>query len=98
MYASVTTGQVQAGKLTDFITLWNDSIKPFVQTFPGFVDVYVLTDQTTNAVITVALYETETAATATQTSGKFQEIVGIVAHLLILETVVRKGYEVSIHT
>lgn len=97
MYASVTTGKIQAGKMDEFINFWRNSIKPFAQTFPGFVDVYVLTNQAAYEAITVALYQTEADATATQTNGKFQEIVAMAAHLVVVESLVRKGYDVSIH-
>lgn len=58
--------------------------------------VYVLTDAETNKAITVALYETKADAERTQTSGDFREAVERLSSTLILESIVREGYEVSI--
>ena len=96
MYASITTGTVQAGKLDEFVTTWRDSVKPMVESFPGFKNFYVLTDVESNKGMIIAIYETKADAERTQSSGDYQKTVEIMAGMVITETVVREGYEVSL--
>ena len=96
MYASIVTASVQPGKMDEFLTTWMESVKPMVEDFPGFKNIYVLTDAETNKGITIALYETKADAERTQTSGDFREAVEKLSSTLILGSIVREGYEVSI--
>lgn len=41
MYASIVTGSVQPGKMNEFLTTWLESVKPMVEEFPGFKNIYV---------------------------------------------------------
>lgn len=96
MYASVTTGLAQSGKLGECLQLWRDSIAPEVRQIKGFKGRYVLTDQATGKTLTVVLYETQEDAQAVQTSGRYQEVVAMLGNTLVRESLVRTGYEVSI--
>ena len=96
MYASVSTAKVQPGKLEEFISTWRESVLPLVKSFPGFRNIYVLTDTGSNKGIIIAFYETKDDAERTQSSGDYQKAVEKVAGTIIMESVVREGYEVSI--
>ena len=97
MYASVSTGQVHPGKAQEFLAKWRDFVKPMVEGFPGFKASYVLTDEESNTVMVIMIYDTKTDAERTQTSGDYQKAVSHLASALVMESVVRKGYEVGIH-
>jgi len=96
MYASVTIGDCQPGKMDEFIATWRDSVKPVVKTYPGFKNIFLLTNTELNKGVTIAFYETKADAERTQSSGDFQKVVEILASTLAMETVVREGYEVSV--
>jgi heme-degrading monooxygenase HmoA len=96
MYASISTAQVQPGKMDEFIATWRESVKPMVKEFPGLKNIYLLTDEKTYKAISFALYETKADAERTQTSGDYREAVGKLGRSMILESLVREGYEVSI--
>ena len=95
MYASVTTAQVQPGKFDEYLKMLTEQITPGVQQLPGLVDFYLLTNREAEKGVTIAIYASEADAVATQTSGKYQELVAKIAHLLVMETVKREGYAVS---
>lgn len=46
--------------------------------------------------MSVILYESEAQVVASQTSGKFRELVAMLAPTVLLETVVREGFVVEI--
>jgi heme-degrading monooxygenase HmoA len=96
MYASVSTGQVQPGKLEKYLQVWHDSVAPAAQQLKGFKAAYVLVDREAEKGMTIALYETKEDAQAVQTSGRFQELLAMLGDTLVRESVVRSGYEVSI--
>ena len=96
MYASVTTANVQPGKLDEFVRTWRDSVKPLVESFPGFKNIYVLTNPESNKGITIAFYETKSDAERTQSSGDYQKAVEMLSGTILMNSVVREGYEVSI--
>ena len=96
MYASVSIATVQSGKLDEFLSTWKESVLPLVKSFPGFKNIYVLTNKESNKGIIMAIYETKEDAERTQSSGDYQKAVGMVAGTIVTELVVREGYEVSI--
>jgi heme-degrading monooxygenase HmoA len=96
MYASVTSGTIQPGKLDEFLTVYRESAIAFIKEFSGIKHFFVLTDAETNKGMSIAIYETEADAERTQTSGDFQKAVGLLASTLVAESITREGYEVSI--
>jgi len=96
MYASVTGGQVQSGKIDEFLKLWRDSVAPAVKQLKGFNGAYVLTDRETGKGMSVVFYATKDDALAVQTSGRFQELVAMLGNTLVRESIVRSVYEVSV--
>lgn len=97
MYASISSGQVQAGKLDEYLQLFRDTIAPAAKRLKGFREVYVLADSATNKVQTIAFYETQADAQAVQTNGDFQRLLAMLGDTLVRDSVLRTGYEVSFH-
>ena len=95
MYASVAIFMSQPGKLDELLTAFRDKIVPVIKE-SAIQHEYVLTDAKTNKVIAIALYETEAEAEQMQISGEFQRLIGMMADTLIVESVTRGGYDVSI--
>ena len=98
MYASVTSGQVQPGKFEEYLSIYRESVKPVIDGFSGINNLYVLTDAEKGKGMVIVIYETEADAERTQTSGDYQKVIGMLSSTLVLESVVREGYEVSIQT
>jgi heme-degrading monooxygenase HmoA len=96
MYASVSTGQVQPGKLDEYLRVWRDAVAPAAQQLKGFKAAYVLIDREAEKGMTIAIYETKEDAQAVQDSGRFQELLAMLGDSLVRESVARSGYEVSI--
>jgi len=93
MYARVSTAQVQPGRIDEYLSMV-EGMKPEFNKIPGVVTYYQLMDRETHKGISIGIYESEAAATAA--SSKMQELGGRVAHLLVLETVSREYFEVSL--
>lgn len=96
MYASITSLRIKPGQMPEFLRIWNGSIYPLVRSQPGVVGGYVLTNIHANKAMSVILYESEAQVVASQTSGKFRELVAMLAPTVLLETVVREGFVVEI--
>jgi heme-degrading monooxygenase HmoA len=96
MYASVSSGQVQPGKLDKYLSIYRESVKPVIEGFPGIKNLYVLTDAEKGKGMVIVIYETVADAERTQASGDYQKVIGMLSSTLVLESVVREGYEVSI--
>jgi len=96
MHANVTSGEIQPGKVDDFITTYRNSVKPVVEAIPGLKNLYVLTDQDTSKGMIVAIYGTKEEAENAQQDGHFQEALGKLASTLVLKSVSRGSYDVSI--
>ncbi len=95
MYASVTPAEVQAGKMDEFIQLWEGGVVPGVKQLKGVTDGYLLTDRTTHRILSIIIYETEEDLRTTETSGRYRELVGMVAGALVPGSFGRQRYEVS---
>lgn len=96
MYASVTSAKVQPGKLDKSLTTYRESAIPAIKEISGLKHFFVLTDAKTNEGMSIAIYQSEADAERTQTNGDFQKVVGMLASTLVVKTIARKGYEVSI--
>ena len=97
MYASVTAGEIQPGKMDEYLSIYRGSVMPVISELPGVKHLFVLTDAETNKGMTVAIYETKDDAERTQNSGDYQKIIGMMIGTIVPESISRKGYEVSIH-
>lgn len=95
MYVSITSAQIKLGQIDNYINAWDSLIKPEASKLPGIIDVYTLVNRDTNKGMTIALYDTEVNAIATQKNGTYQALVAKLAEFLLLDTLVREGYEVG---
>ena len=84
MYAKVTSLQVKPGKIDDFIKIYNETQKSVNQQGQGFQSARLLTDTSTNRVVTVTIWATESDAKASVTPSttenenlrvRFEEVV-----------------------
>ena len=57
MYARLTTGQIQPGKLDEFIRIF-DSLTPQLKDVKGLVSMRLLCDRTASTAIAESLYQT----------------------------------------
>ena len=55
MHANVTSGEIQPGKMDEFIKIYDESVKPIVEKIPGLQNLYVLTDQGNSKAMIIAL-------------------------------------------
>ena len=92
MYARVSTGQIQPGRIDEYLSMV-EGMKPEFDKIPGVVTYYQLMDRETHKGISIGIYESEAAATAA--TSRMKELVGKVAHLLVMDTVSMEYFEVS---
>ena len=96
MHANVTSGEIQAGQINDFINIYQDSVKPVVEAIPGLKNLYVLTDHDSSKAMIIAFYGSKEEAENAQQDGHFQQALGRLASTLVVESVSRNSYTVSI--
>lgn len=97
MYANTTSGKIKTGQINNFISLYETTVKPVVMKIPGLVNLYVLTDNKNSQGLIVAVYETKEDADNAEMDGHVQQAIGELASTLILESISRNSYDVSIH-
>ncbi len=94
MWARVATGQGQPGKMDEFNKIYIETQKSINQGTKGFQSARVLTDLSTNKVIAVTVWATESDARASVTATTAQDVAnrfeGLVAGVPTFEY-----YEVS---
>jgi hypothetical protein len=96
MHANVTSGEIQAGQVNDFLNIYQNSVKPVVEAIPGLKNLYVLTDNDSSKAMVIAIYGSKEEAENAQQDGHFQEALGKLASTLVLKSVSRDSYDVSI--
>ena len=96
MYARVTTGYVQPGKMDEFNQYIRETIVTLYPQQQGFKGALFLTDRSANKAIAITLWETEAELAAGEASGGYyREQLTKLAHLFA-SAPVREAYEVSI--
>ena len=95
MYAKVTSGQVQPGKMEEFLATYRKVVELMTEGLPGLKNVYVLTNPESNDVSSIAIYESETDADELENRGDYIQAVGMMTSTLVVESIVRAGFEVS---
>ena len=96
MYANVTSGEVLSGKMDEFIKIYDESVKPIVEKIAGIENLYVLTDEPNSKGLIIAVYGHKEDAENANADGHVQAAVGKLASTLVLESIARGIYEVSI--
>ena len=96
MYARVTTGSVQPGKMDEFNQYIRETIVTLYPQQQGFKGALFLTDRNANKAIAITLWETEAEMAAGEASGGYyREQLAKMAHMFA-SAPVREAYEVSI--
>jgi len=96
MYARVTTGYVQPGKMDELNQYVRETLVPLYSQQQGFKGALFLTDRSANKAIAITLWETEAEMAAGEASGGYyREQLAKMAHLFA-SAPVREAYEVSI--
>ena len=95
MYAKVTSGQVQPGKMEEFLATYRKVVDLMTEGLPGLKNVYVLTNPESNDVSSIAIYESEVDADELENRGDYIQAVGMMTSTLVIESIMRAGYEVS---
>jgi heme-degrading monooxygenase HmoA len=95
MYARVTFGTAQAGKVDEITKIMKDSVLPAMKKQKGFKGLYHLGDRNTGKGITIGLWNTEADMKAGESSGFYREQVAKVAPLLAAAPTMER-YEVSV--
>ena len=71
MYARVTLAQLQPGKIDELTQFLRDNVVPAAKAQQGFKGLLVLTDESSNKGIAIALWETEAAMAAGEASDGY---------------------------
>ena len=95
MYASVTSGTVQPGKMSEFLTTYHEEIVPGIPEL-SIKHHYLLTDAETNKVIAISVYETKAEAKDLQESGEFGKLLSLLADSIAADSITRELYEISV--
>ena len=96
MYARVTLAQLQPGKVDELLQFLRDNVVPAAQRQQGFKGLLLLTDETTNKGIAVALWETEAdLAASEESSGYYTVQLARGAHFFAAPPV-REAYQVTL--
>jgi quinol monooxygenase YgiN len=96
MHANVTSGEILSGKMDEFIKTYDESVKPVVKSIPGLQNLYVLTDEQNYKGLIIAIYKNQEDAHNANKDGHYQAAVGKLASTLVLESITRNSYSVSI--
>jgi quinol monooxygenase YgiN len=96
MYANVTSGEVLSGKMDEFIKIYDESVKPIVEKIAGLKNLYVLTDEQNSKGLIIAVYRNQEDAQNANADGHYQAAVGKLACTLVLDSIARGSYAVSI--
>jgi len=96
MYARVTTGYVQPGKMDELNQYVRETLVPLYSQQQGFKGALFLTDRSANKAIAITLWETEAEMAAGEASGGYyREQLAKMAHLFA-SAPVREAYEVAV--
>ena len=96
MYARVTFAQLQPGKVDELLQFLRDNVLPAAQRQQGYKGLLLLTDETTNKGIAIALWETEAAMAASEVSDGYYSVqIARGAHFFAAPPV-RETYQVNI--
>ena len=75
MWARVATGQVQPGKMDDFIKVYKEVQQPIMEKAQGIQSVRLLTDTSTNKAVAVSIWATESDAKASGDARSVEDVV-----------------------
>ena len=79
MHARVISGQIQADKMDEAVSTYENSVAPAAKEQQGNKGACLLTDSKTGKFISITLWETEADMTASEESGYLKEQIAKVA-------------------
>lgn len=82
MYTRVTTLPVQPGKLDELVSLFAQAIVPVLHALPGFHELLLLTDPSTEKALSISIWHTEAEWAASEKIGVFQQQAAKLAGIL----------------
>jgi heme-degrading monooxygenase HmoA len=95
MHAGVVAFRVRPDRMEEAVRTYLSSVVPALKEQQGFRGVLVLTDNEADEGYSISLWETEDDAEESESSGIYRKQIAKLGGLLV-ETPVRKIYEVSI--
>ena len=95
MHARVVNLRVRAVDTKEMVRIYRTSVMPALRPQRGFDGALLLSDPETGIGISITMWETEEDREAGETGDFYKEQIAKFAHLLI-ETPVRKHYDVSV--
>ncbi|MGH2494523.1 MAG: antibiotic biosynthesis monooxygenase family protein [Ktedonobacteraceae bacterium] len=96
MYARATLAQLQPGKVDELLQFLHDNVVPAAKAQQGFKGLLLLTDETTNKGIAIALWETEADMAASEAAdGYYTKQLARGAHFFAAPPV-REAYQVTL--
>jgi quinol monooxygenase YgiN len=81
MEARVSRGQVRAGKLDEFVSMTQETVRRVYRKQPGFRGFMLLTDRSQNRAVAISLWETVQDRMAHEASDLYQNRMAEVAPL-----------------
>ncbi len=94
MYAKVATGQVQPGKMDEFLKIYRETQRSINEQTKGFLSARVLTDSNTGKGVAVTMWETESDARASVNESILQDVRGRFEG--VVGDITMEYYEVSV--
>ncbi len=96
MYARVTLAQLKPGQIDELLQFLHDNVVPAAQESQGFKGLMLLTDETTNKGIAIALWENEDDMLAAESAdGYYTKQLARGAHFFAAPPV-REVYQVTL--
>lgn len=96
MYARVTLAKLQPGIVDELLKFLRENVVPAAQAQQGFKGLLLLTDDTTDKGIAIALWETEAEMAASEASNGYYSVqIARGAHFFA-EPPVREVYQVTL--
>lgn len=95
MYARIITSQLKPGTIDKATTIWRDTIAPGLRQTKGCKGGYMTGDRHTGKGVVVTLWETEADATNVDSSGQYQQILGLLTDMFAAPPT-REQYEVLV--
>jgi heme-degrading monooxygenase HmoA len=77
MYARVISSQLKAGSIEEAASIWRESASQHLKQMKGFKGGYMTGDRQTGKGVVITFWETEADATAVDSSGQYQQILGL---------------------
>ena len=96
MYVRTASGQVQPGKMQEFIDIDNNEIIPFIKAQKGFQGFYAMRNVASGKILAFSVWDTEADMLAVETNGQLQQEVFAKLGSVLVGPVTIEHYELSV--